>query len=300
MAPEQFISKWQASTLTERAAAQSHFNDLCDVLQVERPTDADPKGEWYCFERGAAKTAGGDGWADVWKRGHFGWEYKGKRKNLSAAYAQLQQYAVALENPPLLVVSDMDRIVVHTNWTNTVSEVHTISLSDLLDANKRELLRWIFSDPERLRPQKTTDALTSEVADNFAKLAISLGKRGHDPQVVAHFLNRLVFCMFAEDIELLPKQVFSRIVDAGFQKPEAAQTLLGQLFAAMANRGGYFGTDEIEWFNGGLFDDDSTLPLTRDDLKLIGLAASHNWSDIDPSIFGTLFERDVTPANSSI
>ncbi len=147
LTPEVFIAKWHASTLTERAAAQSHFNDLCDMLGVEKPTDADPKGEWFCFERGAAKTAGGDGWADVWKRGHFGWEYKGKRKNLTLAYVQLQQYAVALENPPLLVVSDMDRFVIHTNWTNTVSEAHTILLDDLLDHSKREILRFVFTEP---------------------------------------------------------------------------------------------------------------------------------------------------------
>jgi hypothetical protein len=93
MTPEQFIEKWHASTLKERSASQSHFNDLCKLLGVENPTDADPKGEFYCFERGASKTAGGEGWADVWKRNHFGWEYKGKRKDLTAAYAQLQQYA---------------------------------------------------------------------------------------------------------------------------------------------------------------------------------------------------------------
>ena len=136
MTPDQFIEKWRASVLKERSASQSHFNDLCKLLGVQNPTDADPKGEWYCFERGASKTAGGEGWADVWMRNHFGWEYKGKRKDLTAAFAQLQQYAVALENPPLLVVSDMERIIIHTNWTNTVSEIHTITLDDLRDANK--------------------------------------------------------------------------------------------------------------------------------------------------------------------
>ena len=69
------------------------------MLNEPAPTDADPMGEWYSFERGATKTTGGEGWADVWKRGHFGWEYKGKRKDLDAAFAQLQQYALALENP---------------------------------------------------------------------------------------------------------------------------------------------------------------------------------------------------------
>jgi type II restriction/modification system DNA methylase subunit YeeA len=298
MTPDQFIEKWHASTLKERSASQSHFNDLCKLLGVQNPTDADPKGEWYCFERGASKTAGGEGWADVWKRGHFGWEYKGKRKDLTAAYAQLQQYAVALENPPLLVVSDMDRIIIHTNWTNTVSEVHSITLEELRDANKRDLLKAVFTEPERLKPQKTIDALTREVADKFAGLAQRLRDEGHDPQAVAHFVNRLVFCMFAEDINFLPRHIFSQILDRSKTKPEIATSMLSQLFAAMRS-GGLFGVDEIEWFNGGLFDDDTALPLTRADIKLIGEAAAYDWSDIDPSIFGTLFERGLDPAKRS-
>lgn len=298
MTPDQFIEKWRASTLKERSASQSHFNDLCKLLEVENPTDADPTGERYCFERGASKTAGGEGWADVWMRGHFGWEYKGKRKDLTAAFAQLQQYAVALENPPLLVVSDMERIIIHTNWTNTVSEKHTITLDDLKDAAKRDVLRAVFTDPERLKPKKTIDALTREAADTFAGLAIRLREAGHDPQAVAHFVNRLVFCMFAEDINLLPRRVFSQILDAAVTKPDKASNLLGQLFEAM-RAGGYFGVDEIEWFNGGLFDDASALPLTRADIKTIGAASNMDWSDIDPSIFGTLFERGLDPAKRS-
>lgn len=298
MTPDSFIEKWRASTLKERSASQSHFNDLCKLLGVDNPTDADPTGERYCFERGASKTAGGEGWADVWMRGHFGWEYKGKRKDLTAAFAQLQQYAVALENPPLLVVSDMEQIIVHTNWTNTVSEKHSFSLDDLRDANKRDVLRAVFTDPERLKPKKTIDALTREVADKFAGLAISLREAGNDPQAVAHFVNRLVFCMFAEDINLLPRRLFSQILDKARLKPAMATAMLSQLFEAM-RAGGLFGVDEIEWFNGGLFDDATALPLTVSDIKTIGAASEMDWSDIDPSIFGTLFERGLDPAKRS-
>lgn len=298
MTPEQFIAKWKTSTLKERSASQSHFNDLCAVLGVENPIDADQKGDWYCFERGASKTAGGEGWADVWKRGHFGWEYKGKRKDLTAAFAQLQQYAVALENPPLLVVSDMDRIIVHTNWTNTVSERHELAIDDLTDPNKREMLRWVFIDPERLKPKKTIDALTRDAADKFASLAIRLRERGFEAHQVAHFVNRLVFCMFAEDINLLPRQLFTQILDKSVVRPELSEKLFSQLFESM-RQGGLFGVDEIKWFNGGLFDDATAIALDRAELKLIGEAAALDWSDIDPSIFGTLFERGLDPTKRS-
>ncbi len=118
------MRKWRAVELKEKSAAQSHFIDLCKMLSELAPTDADPKGDWYCFEKGATKSDGSDGWADVWKKGHFGWEYKGKKKDLNIAFAQLQQYSLALENPPLLIVCDMDKFRIHTNWTNTVSKVH--------------------------------------------------------------------------------------------------------------------------------------------------------------------------------
>ena len=148
---DDFIRTWKAVELKERSAAQEHFLDLCRLLGESTPAHADPKGDFYCFERGATKTTGGEGWADVWKRGHFGWEYKGKRKNLADAYVQLQRYAPALENPPLLVTCDMDRIVVRSNWTNSVTEVWEYSLEDLRDPRTRQVLKYVMSDPEKLR-----------------------------------------------------------------------------------------------------------------------------------------------------
>lgn len=78
------------------------------------------------------KTLGGEGFADVWMRGYFAWEYKGKHKDLVAAYQQLLQYREDLENPPLLVVCDLDRFEVHTNFTNTQKRVFAFELADLL------------------------------------------------------------------------------------------------------------------------------------------------------------------------
>ena len=74
MTPHEFITKWRASALKERSASQEHFIDLCRLLGEPTPAEADPSGETYCFERGARKDTGGDGWADVWKRHHFAWE----------------------------------------------------------------------------------------------------------------------------------------------------------------------------------------------------------------------------------
>ena len=220
MTPGAFIAKWRASELKERSASQEHFIDLCRLLAEPTPAEADPTGEHYCFERGARKDTGGDGWADVWKRHHFAWEYKGKHANLDAAFNQLRQYALALENPPLLIVSDMARFRIRTNWTNSVSETHEFTLDDLADAATRDKLKWAMSDPERLRPGESRQALTERAAATFAALAQSLRARGHEAQAVAHFVNRLVFCMFAEDVGLLRDNMFTRMLERARQRPE--------------------------------------------------------------------------------
>jgi hypothetical protein len=130
----EFVARWQRSTLKERAAAQPHFIDLCEVLGERTPTEADQEGSTYTFEKGVKKTSGGDGFADVWMRGHFAWEYKGKHKGLNEAYQQLLQYREDLENPPLLVVCDLERFEVHTNYTNTQKQVYAFDLADLIPA----------------------------------------------------------------------------------------------------------------------------------------------------------------------
>ena len=276
--------------------------------------------------RGLTKTSGGQGWADVWKRGHFAWEYKGKHANLRAAYQQLLQYREDLDNPPLLVVCDLDRFAVHTNFTGTAKRVYAFSLADLAAPIATEgsalppldVLRAVFTEPERLRPERTAEYVTEQAAAEFATLAESLRQRGVDPERAAHFLMRLLFCLFAEDIDLLPRQLFTRLVEQTRRQPAIFRQLLQELFAKM-RAGGFFGIDEIAYFNGGLFGDDTpglhdlssqrsvqpwrsddeTLELTRADLAVLERAARLDWASVEPAIFGTLFERSLDPDKRS-
>ncbi len=298
MTPQSFIEKWRNVELKESTASQSHFNDICKLLGVLDPVTADPKGTWFTFEKGATKTTGGEGWADVWREGFFAWEYKGKRKDLDAALVQLQQYALALGNPPLLIVSDMDEIRIHTNFTNTVHKTYKIKLADLTDAATREQLLYAFTDADRLKPEKTRAILTEEAAQQFAKIAHRLRERGNDAEKVAHFVNRLVFCMFAEDVNLLPNKMFERLLTHCEHKPMDFEAHAKTLFGAMKS-GGMVGFEKVEWFNGGLFDDDEAFPLLKPDIEDLQKAAKLDWSDIDPSILGTLFERGLDPDKRS-
>ncbi len=298
MTINEFIAKWRKVELKERSAAQEHFLDLCRVFDHPTPAAADPTGETFCFEKGAAKHGGGDGFADVWKRGAFGIEYKGRHKDLAAAYDQLLRYRSALENPPLLLVCDLDRIVIHTNFTGTVEVTHDIPLEALAKPRNIEIMRAVFHNPEVLRPGRTSTAVTQDAARQIAEIADVLRKQGNDPAAVAHFLDRIVFCLFAEDAGLLPDNVFTRILEKSGGDRTRFARLLEQLFETMAT-GGDFGLESIRHFNGSLFDDHSVLDLPMDAVKRFATAAALDWSAVDPSIFGTLFERGLDPAKRS-
>jgi hypothetical protein len=297
MNPSEFAAKWRGVTTGERASAQSHFIDLCRMLGQPTPHEADPTGEWYAFEKGAGKAEGGEGWADVWMRDHFAWEYKGKRKDLAAAYSQLNGYREALGNPPLLVVCDLARFEIHTNFTNTVPRVYRFTLDDLAadPGEPLRILRAVFTDPETLRPTRLREELTERAAKDFADLATALRARGHHPHAVAHFLDRLLFAMFAEDAGILPKNLIDRLASATKGDAAAFSAALHDLFGKMAKGGGLFGVERIEWFNGGLFDDAEVIALAPAEMETIGRVSKLDWSQIEPAIFGTLFERGLDP-----
>ncbi len=297
MTPQDFIAKWRNGG-DERRDFQSFFDDLCRLMNHPTPREADPEHKWFTYEYGASKTSGGEGWADAWKRGFFGFEAKGTGKDLARAYAQLKMYADALENPPLLIVSDLQRFEIHTNFTNAVKQVHRFTVEDLASHETRRLLAAAFNDPQQLRPGTSRADITKEAAGKFATLAEALRKRGHEPHAVAHFLNRLLFCMFAEDIGLLPDHIFSKLVRSVQDKPEQFEARAAALFAAMKD-GGDFALNDIAHFNGGLFEDASTLRLEVAELATLGEASRLDWSEIDPSIFGTLFERGLDPNKRS-
>jgi type II restriction/modification system DNA methylase subunit YeeA len=303
----EFVARWKASTLTERAAAQSHFIDLCEVLSQPHPAAADQTGDAYGFEKRVSTAEGGKGFADVWKRGCFAWEYKGKHRDLQAAYSQLNNYREDLENPPLLVVCDQDRFEVHTNFTGTRPHVYRFTLDDLLSNAPTatcalpplEVLRDAFTDPEQLRPERAAARVTEAAAAEFAKLAASLENRNPDPQAVAHFLMRLLFCLFADSIGLLPEHLFRRMIETDRARSVNFTRKLRQLFAAMSSAGNNFGEHDIRWFNGGLFGDDAVFDLTSADMGTLRAAATLDWSAIEPAIFGTLFERSLDPGKRS-
>lgn len=294
MTPQDFIRKWKPVALNERQTAQEHFIDLCRLFDHGTPVELDPAGEFFSFEKGVSKSGGGDGFADVWKKGHFAWEYKKRKRDLDVALGQLVKYAAALENPPLHVVCDTLQFKIVTAWTNSVVVVHNIALEDLADPDKLKILRAVFHDPESLRPKQTRASLTREAADKFQTISDRLQHRNPDREAVAHFVNQLVFCFFADSVKLLPDGLLKKLLRTAEKRPHKSKDYFDKLFAEMEN-GGEFDLTEIAHFNGGLFDGRRALPLEHGEIQLLFAATSVDWSLIDPTIFGTLFERFLDP-----
>jgi hypothetical protein len=316
MTPQDFIQKWgpggPAHGLNEEQGAQSHFLDLCELLAVPKPGSQDG----YLFEEKNSLIGGRTGYADVFRRGAFAWENKSPGKNLDAALKQLLSYSLALSNPPILVVCDRLTIRIHTQFTGHPTETHTVLLLELDQPEKLALLRRIWLDPESFRPKKTSRDITEAAAKSFATLADGLRRRklgsdpdfakqnsGSDPNLsyadeVAHFLTQCLFCFFAEDVGLLPDRMFEGLVNNRKLTSDKLGDGLRNLFTVMRD-GGLYGNEDIPWFNGGLFKKIKVPTLTVLDTTELRNAAALNWSAIDVSIFGTLFERGLDPSKRS-
>lgn len=301
--PQQFADKWERAELKERASYQEHFMDLCHLVGHSTPADIDPEGTFFTFEAGVKTSTGGQGYADVWYKGHFAIEYKGKGKydSLDAAYQQLLKYRENLGNPPLLIVCDIENWEIHTNFTGTVPIVHRFHNQDIATLNRvQRLLRWLFEDPEQFHPDRTAAEVTADAAGVFKDIADNMRAWDAAPQRIAHFLTKIVFCLFAEDVGLLPagvsgKGLFTEIIGQTRTKPGDFVLYAHQLFEAMA-QGGKVQFRDIRWFDGILFDDVVVEDLSAEALNALEKACQLDWSAIEPAIFGTLFERSLDPS----
>ena len=165
----------------------------------------------------------------------------------------------------------------------------------MLEPSTFELLRNAFHDPERLNPKAIRERVTAAAAVTIGELARSLEARGVPSASASHFLMQMVFALFAEDARLLPAKLVTRILERTSDNPERARQYLGELFHAMAH-GGEVLLEDVPHFNGGLFSGDTPIPpLEVSDLKTLRAAAQLSWEEVEPSIFGTLFERALDP-----
>lgn len=241
-------------------------------------------------------------------RGTGAWE-----ATMEAAKNQAARYARNLEPaepvPPFLVVVDVGYCVdLYADFGGTgrlyapfpSADAYRVRLDDLRDPAVRERLRLVFEDPYALDPARRQAAVTQRLAERLAELAASLDADAPDDEQQAErtagFLTRCLFCMFAEDAELLPDRAFSRLLEAYRDRLDVLPSALSSFFRAMDEGGFVMGVDvTVPEFDGVLFRDRWAPALDRDQLDGLLEAASMDWREVEPAIFGTLVERALDP-----
>jgi len=307
MLPQEFYKNWQDVDLRERQTYQRHFLDVCQLVGIEMPTQGKtPDGKEFVFEKDTRKESGGLGYADVWYENRFAVEYKSPGKDLNAAYAQLKQYWEKLRYPPILIVTDIHDWYIYTHFRNADNQMFHYKHSDILDPKNDFLnrLKRAFTNPDSLNPNRSTEDVTKEVAENFIRVldyankGDGLSSKETEGVQIANFMTRLMFALFAEDINLLPSGldnqhgIFTNIIAEARQDNSRFVRYVTDLFKAMET-GGEVLMRDIPYFNGALFKDISVEPLSGQAIDQLYAACVMNWRNVEPSIFGTLFERSL-------
>ena len=292
MTSQEFIAKWHNVQFGEKQASQEMFLDICALVGHPTPV-AYGNSDVFTFEKSVP-----GGFADAYLEEHFGWEFKGSDAQLPEAINQLLRYQVYLKTPPLLIVSSFDTIHIRTNFPGMETILHVIPVAALDQTDNLAKLRNAFFNPSEFRPDRSVEQVTQETANLFRDIVADMEQHNEDPERLARYLNQIVFCLYAEDAGLLPDGLFSEIVRRQFRRPDLFNQAVDNLFAQMSG-GGLFGSDEIPHFNGDLFHSADTVELSTTALQRLGEATQKNWRNIEPSIFGTLFERALDASKRS-
>ena len=308
-----FLARWRDAGAAERANKDSFLAELCDLLGVPRPDPKtnDPARDRYVFEKEVLRPGeerASLGFIDLYRAGAFVLEAKqvdaAKRESpawhqaMNDAYGQALGYARSLpEPPPFVVVCDLgycidlyaafDGAGAYRPFPDAFRK--RLYLNELERHAPR--LRALWLDPHSLDPSREQARVTRDVAAKIAALARELEADGHAPETVARFLMRCLFTMFAEDVGLLAGKPLSKfLAEYWIPNPPSFPVGIASLWQAM-NDGGDTLAGRVLRFNGGLFRESTALPLSAAHLRLLAEAARSDWSQVDPSIFGTLLER---------
>ncbi len=224
------------------------------------------------------------------------------------AKRQAEDYVFRLEPtepaPPFIIVCDVGHCMeLYADFSGTGRaysyypdrQNFRIYMDDLRDPAIRARLATVWTDPLSLNPARENARVTREIADRLAKVSKALEKN-HPAEEVAHFLMRCLFTMFAEDVDLLPKGEFTKLLDDCIERPSSFAPMLEDLWAKMDeadyNKRFYsaFG-QHLKHFNGNLFKAPRAFPLGKEEIGELLAAARHDWTRVEPAIFGTLLEH---------
>ncbi len=282
-----FADDWK-DTEREEAEAQSFLIEFFHVLGVSRKRVA-------IFEHKVKCADGGNGYIDLFWKGHILIEMKSRGKDLTKAYEQAKRYADSLahhEFPKAILVCDFE------NW-------HFYDLSkdgQLTSFTLSELPQYIhlfhFLAGYEQREYLEEDPVNVQAAELLGKLHDRLKEIGYVGHPLEVYLVRLLFCLFAEDTGIFRKDAFrSYILDCTQEDGRDLAPLLAELFQVLntpvKNRlcTRNEAIKEFPYVNGGLFAEFLPMPAFDTAMRQALIdCCSLDWSRISPAIFGSMFQ----------
>ena len=241
------------------------------------------------------------------------------------ALSQAKRYAVNLPGdhpwPPFLIVCDVGRAFeLYFDWSGNGrgyghfpdQQSYRFELHRFAEPAVQDMFRAVWSDPVSIDPRARSAEVSRGIAKRLAEVSKWLesiqrtktaqatdSQRSLAIEETALFLMRIIFCMFAEDVGLLPKDSFSGFLAKAVANEAAFEPELRNLWSVMGRPDGerYASAigGEVRYFNGGLFASAKTFGLSISDRGELLEAAKADWTKVEPAIFGTLLEQALTP-----
>jgi SAM-dependent methyltransferase len=281
----------QNITGQERKEAQTFLDRFFRAFGHEGALEA---GATYEEAIKKSSKTGKTGFADlVWKPRVL-IEMKKRGEDLNKHYSQAFDYWTRLvpNRPKYVILCNFDQFWIFDFDIQLDTPVDKINLEQLPE--RAGALAFMELGQKTPVFQNNQVEVTERAARRMGELLLELEKRGIEKLTAQRFILQCVLAMFAEDRQLLPRDMFISCVQ-DCMRGESSYDVLGGLFREMnqsgiTHAGRYQGVD---YFNGGLFSVIHSIELTRKELNFLDVSARENWSKVRPAIFGNLFEGTV-------
>ncbi len=244
----------------------------------------------------AAKVKSGKKFADLLWPERVLIEMKSRGENLEKHYDQVFDYwtHIVPSRPPYVILCNFDQLWIYDFNVQLFDPVERLFVRDL--AQNGAALGFLLPNERKPIFGNNRVEVTRKAADAFATVFRKIIERGEDRTRVQRFILQLLVSVVAEDLGLLPNEIVTSLLADCVKNPSDSYDLLGGLFRQMASnepaRGGrYF---EVAYFNGGLFSVVDPIELKHSEAYMLHEAAlTHDWAQVKPEIFGTLFQHSM-------
>ena len=284
-----FSKRWEKA-VREEALAQTFEKEFLAVFGVE---DALSVGE---YEHKVPLDDGHNGYIDFYWPKKIAIEFKTRGKDLNKAYSQLKEYVLHLpgeDMPDLLMVCDFETIVLHHRNTGEQVQFKT------KDLHKHIKQFANIAGYETTRTYEDQVEVNVKAAEKMAKLHDALKEHGYEGHPLEVYLVRLLFCLFADDTGIFPKDSFANYIENSKADGSDLSMRLAQLFEVLNM------SDDIRkkrtllspellqfrYINGGLFADPLPFADFNEKMRRTLLdCCNFDWNKISPAIFGAMFQ----------